>query len=75
MYGTRIVSTNRQYVSAGTFNWVDDQGHGVAASRSANIGDWGAHFRTSERRCLNRLSLRNLFLGWAHSQGRPISSP
>ena len=48
MYGHRIVFTNWQFVSPGSFNWVDDQGNGVAASRAANIGDWGAHFRTSD---------------------------
>lgn len=48
LYGHRIVFTNWQYVYPGSFNWVDDQGQGVAANRSANIGDWGAHFRTSD---------------------------
>ncbi len=48
MYGSRIVFTNWQYVFPGVLNWVDDQGNGVAANRSANIGDWGAHFKTTD---------------------------
>ena len=46
MYGRRIVFTNWQFVYPGSFNWVDDQGNGVAANRSVDIGDWGAHFQT-----------------------------
>ena len=48
MYGRRIVFTNWKFVYPGSFNWVDDEGNGVAANRSVNIGDWGAHFRTSD---------------------------
>ena len=48
MYGRRIVFTNWQYVHPGSFNWLDDQGNGVAANRNANIGDWGAHFKTTD---------------------------
>lgn len=48
MYGRRLVFTNWQYVRPGSFNWVDEQGNGVAANRQANIGDWGAHFVTSD---------------------------
>ena len=48
MFGRRIVFTNWQYVSPGSFNWLDDQGNGVAANRNANIGDWGAHFKTTD---------------------------
>ena len=48
LYGSRLVFTNWQFVYPGSFNWVDDQGNGVAANRSADVGDWGAHFRTSD---------------------------
>jgi hypothetical protein len=48
MYGSRIIFTNWQYVRPANFNWVDDRGKGVAADKNANIGDWGAHFRTSD---------------------------
>lgn len=48
LYGNRIVFTNWQYVAPGSFNWLDEQGNGVAANRQVNIGDWGAHLITSD---------------------------
>lgn len=48
MYGSRIVFTDWRYVAPGVFNWMDDQGKSVAASREADIGDWGASFKTTD---------------------------
>lgn len=44
--GKRIVFTNWFFVRPGSHAWVDDDGNVVTADRAANIGDWGAHFRT-----------------------------
>lgn len=48
LYGSRLVFTNWQYIAPGSFNWLDEQGNGVAANRQANIGDWGARFVTAD---------------------------
>jgi hypothetical protein len=48
MYGPRIVFTDWRYVAPGVFNWVDDQGRGVAASKEAKLGDWAARFTTTD---------------------------
>lgn len=48
MHGSRIVFTDWRHVAPGLFNWIDDQGDAVAASREANIGDWGARFTTTD---------------------------
>ena len=46
--GNRLVFTNWQFVAPGSFNWLDEQGNGVAANRQANIDDWGARFVTAD---------------------------
>ncbi len=48
MYGSRIVFTGWRYVTPGVFNWVDDQGNGVAANKDAKLGDWAARFTTTD---------------------------
>src|SRR3989304_4635202 len=40
--GKRLAFTSWYYVRQGRFNWVNDQGQGVAARPQAKIGPWGA---------------------------------
>ena len=48
MAGDRIVFTNWYYVKPGVLNWKDDEGKPVAARDHIKLGDWGAHFVTSD---------------------------